>query len=55
MAHLVIHSMLHCQGFDHMTDEEAAGMEALEILLLSELESPIPTVNYKITCSPLVD
>jgi probable rRNA maturation factor len=36
MAHLVIHSLLHCQGFDHMTDTEAAEMEALEILLLSQ-------------------
>lgn len=29
-AHLVVHGMLHLQGFDHQDDGEAAVMEALE-------------------------
>lgn len=29
-AHLVVHGVLHAQGFDHMEDEEAEIMEALE-------------------------
>ena len=36
-AHLVIHGMLHLQGYDHQTDAEAAAMEALEIELLDTL------------------
>jgi probable rRNA maturation factor len=29
-AHLVVHGVLHLQGYDHETDEEARMMEALE-------------------------
>lgn len=36
-AHLVVHGMLHLQGFDHETPEEAEAMEALEIALLAGL------------------
>ena len=36
-AHLVIHGMLHLQGFDHGNDVDAAQMEALEIKILSTL------------------
>ena len=36
-AHLVIHGMLHLQGYDHERDDEAARMEAREIRLLREL------------------
>ena len=36
-AHLLVHGTLHLQGFDHITDEEAAIMEALEISILAEL------------------
>lgn len=36
-AHLVIHGMLHLQGYDHQTDAEAAAMEALEIEILDTL------------------
>jgi probable rRNA maturation factor len=34
-AHMVIHGMLHLQGFDHQNDQEAHEMEALEIKILS--------------------
>ena len=36
-AHMVIHGMLHLQGYDHLTDDEAEIMETLEIALLREL------------------
>jgi len=35
-AHMVIHGMLHLQGYDHIDDEEAEAMEALEIRLLAQ-------------------
>ena len=36
-AHLVIHGMLHLQGYDHARNDEAARMEAREIALLRAL------------------
>jgi probable rRNA maturation factor len=36
-AHLVIHGMLHLQGYDHERDDDAARMEAREIALLAAL------------------
>jgi probable rRNA maturation factor len=36
-AHLVVHGMLHLQGFDHNDDDETAQMEALEIRILNFL------------------
>jgi len=36
-AHMVIHGMLHLQGYDHQNEAEAAAMEALEIKILSTL------------------
>jgi probable rRNA maturation factor len=36
-AHLVVHGMLHLQGYDHQTDEQATDMEALEIEILDTL------------------
>ncbi|WP_404363874.1 rRNA maturation RNase YbeY [Marinobacter sp.] len=36
-AHMVIHGMLHLQGYDHLADDEAELMEALEIGLLKDL------------------
>ena len=35
-AHLIIHGILHLQGYDHMTDEEASVMEEKEIQILKE-------------------
>lgn len=35
--HLVVHGVLHAQGYDHEIDEEAEEMEALEIEILAEL------------------
>jgi probable rRNA maturation factor len=36
-AHLLIHAMLHLQGYDHQTSAEAQTMEARETRLLAGL------------------
>jgi len=36
-AHLVVHGMLHLQGYDHQTAAQAARMEALEVEILDTL------------------
>lgn len=41
-AHLVIHGCLHLLGYDHIEEEEALEMEALERHLLAELGHPDP-------------
>lgn len=41
-AHMVIHGCLHLLGYDHIDDEEAEEMEALERTLLEELGFPDP-------------
>jgi len=34
---LIVHGVLHAQGYDHETDEEADEMEGLEIEILAGL------------------
>jgi probable rRNA maturation factor len=41
-AHLVVHGVLHAQGFDHETDEEAEEMEQLERDIMEVLGYPDP-------------
>jgi probable rRNA maturation factor len=41
-AHLVVHGVLHAQGYDHEDKEEAEEMEALEIEILDALGFPNP-------------
>jgi probable rRNA maturation factor len=41
-AHLIVHGVLHAQGYDHEDDEEATEMEALETELLATLGYPNP-------------
>ncbi len=41
-AHMVIHGMLHLQGYDHQEDGEADAMEALETRLMENLGFPAP-------------
>ena len=36
-AHMIVHGMLHLQGFDHQGDSDTAQMEALEIKILDTL------------------
>ena len=37
MAHMVVHGCLHLLGYDHLEDDEAEQMEALEIKILQTL------------------
>jgi probable rRNA maturation factor len=41
-AHMVVHGMLHLQGFDHVRTHEAEEMEALETLILTQMGYPAP-------------
>ncbi len=41
-AHLVVHGMLHFQGFDHERAADAAVMEAREVEILAALGVPDP-------------
>lgn len=41
-AHLVVHGVLHAQGYDHEEDDEAAEMEGLETEILAGLGLPDP-------------
>lgn len=41
-AHLVVHGMLHLQGFDHERPADAAVMEARETAILARLSLPDP-------------
>ncbi|MEN9868368.1 MAG: hypothetical protein RL748_3958 [Pseudomonadota bacterium] len=36
-AHLIVHGVLHAQGFDHEQDDEAAAMEREEVRILARL------------------
>lgn len=45
-AHLVVHGVLHAQGYDHETDEEAAEMEQLEIEILASLGETNPYAEH---------
>lgn len=42
LTHLIIHSMLHLLGYDHVLDEEASIMEDIEIKILKELNIKNP-------------
>lgn len=45
-AHMVVHGMLHLQGYDHEAESEAAVMEALEIRILGDLGFENPYAGY---------
>lgn len=42
VTHLVIHSVLHLLGYDHMRDKDAALMEETEIAILARMGLPNP-------------
>ena len=44
-AHLIVHGVLHAQGYDHEDDEEAEEMEGLEREFLAVLGLPDPYLN----------
>ncbi|MBA5607680.1 rRNA maturation RNase YbeY [Duganella sp. FT3S] len=46
-AHLIVHGVLHAQGYDHLDDEEAAEMEGLETQILAKLGIADPYVAEK--------
>ena len=41
-AHMVVHGMLHLQGYDHIEDDEAELMEAKEIEIMKNLDFENP-------------
>lgn len=45
-AHMVVHGMLHLQGYDHEAESGAAEMEALEIRILKELGFDDPYAGH---------
>ncbi len=42
LAHLVVHGLLHLEGFDHATAGEAREMERIESRVLSRIRVPNP-------------
>lgn len=44
-AHMVVHGMLHLQGYDHQNDADAATMESLETDILTGLGFPAPYLD----------
>ena len=46
-AHLLVHGLLHLQGYDHENDEDAAIMEALETQIVTKLGYPAPYLIEK--------
>ena len=44
-AHLIVHGMLHLQGYDHNSDADAAVMEKKEREVLAKLGYPDPYVG----------
>jgi len=48
-AHLVVHGCLHLLGYDHIEDDEAEKMEALEVSILESLNIANPYIDGCIT------
>lgn len=42
LSHLLVHSVLHLFGYDHIEDDEAEEMESLEVVILKHLEISDP-------------
>lgn len=47
LAHLVVHGVLHAQGYDHEGDADAAEMESLETEILAQLGFDDPYQNQR--------
>lgn len=45
-AHMVMHGILHLQGYDHIDDQDAEVMEGLEIQLLGQLGYANPYEDF---------
>ncbi len=48
-AHMVVHGTLHLLGYDHIEDDEAEEMEALETKIITELGFPAPYLHSTLT------
>ena len=46
-AHMIVHGTLHLQGYDHIDDDEAEEMEALEVEILQGLGFADPYSSEK--------
>ncbi len=51
-AHLVVHGVLHAQGFDHIEDDEAEIMEDLETQILARLGFDNPYESGSVCPNP---
>ncbi len=49
-AHMIVHGMLHLQGYDHIKDTEAKVMEAKEIKILQKLGYKNPYADEENVC-----
>jgi len=45
-AHMVVHGMLHLQGYDHEQDSDAQAMESLEIQILNKIGFENPYMKH---------
>lgn len=52
-AHMVVHGMLHLQGYDHIKNSDARKMENLEINILKKLNIKNPYAPESCICSDL--
>ena len=46
-AHMVVHGMLHLQGYDHEAEAEAVTMEAVESFIMRRLGFPDPYAHHE--------
>jgi probable rRNA maturation factor len=47
ISHLAVHGFLHLLGYDHMSEDEAERMEALERRILARLNVPDPYLMHE--------